>query len=61
MGVHNRALISTTTVEDRLSSLIEFLNSKDGITAVAHTDTISGDSYSGVLYSFDDTDISILD
>lgn len=58
MGVHDRALISTTTVEDRLSSLIEFLNGKDGITAVAHTDTISGDSYNGVLYSFDDTDIS---
>ena len=58
MGVHDRALISTTTVEDRLSSLIYFLNGKEGITAEAKTEEISSNNYDGVLYSFDGTNIS---
>lgn len=57
MGVYNSALITTTVWADRISSMVNYLNSIDGITALEERNIIDNQELLGAKFTFDDKGI----
>ena len=57
MGVYNDIEITTQDITQKFTSAANYLDSLPGITAEVVTFQVSSDSYTGVRYSFDETDV----
>ena len=57
MGVYNSALITTTIWVDRIRSIINYLNSIEGITASEERVLVSNTEYLGAKFIFDNKGI----
>lgn len=58
MGVYNNIRITTTDFNQRVGSLVNYLNGLDGVSAVEATEEIEDVSYIGALFSLQNTAIS---
>lgn len=58
MGVFDTKVITTTVLNDRVSSLVNDLDSLDGISAEQSSETYSDVEYVGALFTLDGTNVS---
>lgn len=57
MGVYNTVSIDTD-LEDRVNSLVSYLNNLDGVTAELASETVSGENFTGALFNIADTSVN---
>ena len=58
MGVYNNVSISSTDAEARATSLANYLDNLDRVTATVSTETVSDVEYVGAAFSIDETNIT---
>lgn len=57
MGVYNTTTITSTNFEQRVTSLTNYLNNLNGVSAIESTIEYDSNEYSGTLFSIDGTGI----
>lgn len=57
MGVYNTVSIDTG-LEDRVNSLVNYLNNLDGVTAELASETVSGEEYTGAFFSLANSSVN---